>query len=58
MRSNPSGRDSTARIAPGRHLEVGQTGLAGRSRSSLKSHIEAASCTLLSIIGGTAAAKV
>ena len=53
--SGSAGRDSTARIAPGHHLEVGQRGLAGRSRSSL-SHIEAAaSCSFLSIIGGTAA---
>jgi hypothetical protein len=37
-----TGRDSTARIAPGRPLEVGLRGLACRSRSSLRSHIEAA----------------
>jgi hypothetical protein len=54
--SSSSGRDSTARIAPGHLLEVGQRGLAGRSRSSL-SHIEAAaSCCFLGIIGSTAAA--
>jgi hypothetical protein len=52
-----TGRDSTARIAPGCPLEVGRRGLAGRSRSSLRSRIEAAaSCRFLSIIGGTAAA--
>jgi hypothetical protein len=57
--SGSAGRDCTARIEPGHPLEVGQRGLAGRSLSSL-SHIEAAaaSCSFLSIIGGTAAAKV
>ena len=55
--SDSAGRDSTARIARRHPLEVGQRGLAGRSRSYLRSHIEAASCSFLKIIGCTAAAK-
>ena len=54
--SGSASRDSTARIAPGHLLDVGQRGLARRSRSSL-SHIEAAaSCSFLGLIRSTAAA--